>query len=193
MEIYHEKEASSSDRITIPDWNASHKITGLYGYGLIEEIVLGVGSTEMVFDNLTSEMWDKYLLEFGLIGSGATTLGINFNGDTNTAHYGNYAQLQESDGNSHHLTNWGYNGLCGRIYPAVPYISTGCIEITFVGSGMATWKSEWVMLNAGWGENGGTWYYPNAGYINSITLKRLEATTISGYGRLYKLMNLGVD
>jgi hypothetical protein len=193
MEIIHEKEASPTDRITIPDWNAAHKITGLYGYGLVEEKVLGVGNTNALFENLTSVLWDKYVLEYFIKASALSAFGIQFNGDTNAANYSQYCQLQEGDGNAHHLTNWGANNCIGRVYNTSPFITVGKAEIVNCGDGYATVQANSVMLSAGWSEFGGWWEYAGAGNLNSIKLLLLEAATFEGKLRLYKLADLSGD
>jgi len=191
MRITHAKVASPTNRVNIDDFNADHVIEGLYGYGLVESKILGVGSTQALFESLSTEMWDKYLLEFGLIGTGTGTLLINFNGDVDTNNYAQYIQMQEDDGNSHHLTNWGANNAFSRFYPSGAFITNGNVDITAVGDGKATWREEFSMYNNGWGEGGGTWRKGSGGFINSIKISVLEAVSFQGYARLYKLMDLG--
>ena len=83
MRITHAKIASPTNRVNIDDFNADHVISGAYGYTLIEEKVLGVGSTQALFENLNGEDEEEYFLEgFIVLTSDASSLCLYPNSDT---------------------------------------------------------------------------------------------------------------
>ena len=83
MKINHAKVASPTNRVNIDDFNADHVISGAYGYTLIEEKVLGVGSTQALFENLNGEDEEEYFLEgFIVLTSDASSLCLYPNSDT---------------------------------------------------------------------------------------------------------------
>lgn len=193
MPIKHLLTADGDPLVGEDDWNANHAITNMLGYELVETITESSGATTFTFSGLTSEYGTEYLIDYILKAvSGDTTISIIFNGDNTSGNYGTYMQLQETDGNNHHLTNWTSTSTIVRIYNQTPYISHGKIQIMDLNTGIegrATYRSEFSMYRAGWGENGGSWYKSSdSGSITSLGL--ISSQNITGTIRLWKQISI---
>lgn len=154
---------------------------------LIETKTLS-SSTSETFSSIGAAIGDDYLLKFFVTGTGSTYLNISVNSDTTSGNYKTYVQFQESDGNSHHLTDWTSSRTFSRIYNQTPYRTNGESIIKVTGEGYLTMRTNFSMDRAGWGENGLFWYNSDGSLLDSITISFSSA--VSGTLGLYKIVEI---
>lgn len=175
------------------DWNALHVLSGGGIFKLpqlVEEKDVSLTqNTSVTFSNLDGNTDEEYFLEFYLDSTNGAVVLISFNGDTNTNYYTTYLQLQETDGNNHHLTNWNNSRSISRIYATSPYIGRGRFNIFNMPSYGVHLIGHFAMFPAGWGEVS-THYIPASfSNLTSISLGTSDNVTIVGKAKLYKMVD----
>lgn len=203
IEITHDfvselEDGVNTDVIRPSDWNNDHAFSGIQaqlttGTYLVPKLLdtqNPSGASNFTFAAISGTT-KEYLMKAYFTGESYQTFRLTLNADTTSGNYKTYIQLQESDGNNFHLTDWDTSRTISRIYDASPYITQFESVIVVVAGEGAFIRTRFSMLNSGWGDSGT--YYHNSSFTDLTSIKiENDRSTFSGVAKLYERVDLTI-